>query len=114
MHFTHKHSCISHSARVTHSHTARDLARACAGLWMKLSVSTGTRKGQNGSYTATQFAGTTPTHSPPLTIRCFQLHKRVLLRRIKGYLALYGKMSQERFPLDKFNDHFHLFPDELC
>lgn len=50
---------------VTHSHTVRELARTCAGLWMRLSLSTGTglQRGQHGSYTATQLTRTSTSTS---------------------------------------------------
>lgn len=40
--YTDMHPVIQLIGAVTHSHTVRVLARACAGPWMELSLSTGT------------------------------------------------------------------------
>lgn len=77
------HPAYSHP--VTHSHAVRELARPCAGLWMKLSLSTGTGLNSKEDRMAPiqQHSSLAPhrhltitsnVHSRFYSVQCLQLH----------------------------------------
>lgn len=96
MHHTHTHThthvlCVTQlTVPVTHSHTARDLARTCAGLWMKLSPSTGTglNSSEDRMAPTQKHSSLAPRHRARNTLKFF-----FILSNVSSSITYYQKKS---------------------